>query len=130
MAGLQATLSHYTKGEAVEQVPVWQMISRPLAEIKRQAQRWARNCRAVDIPTEVIEGRSTVGGGSLPGGTLPTWLVALSPPSPDTLAERLRRGDPPVITRIEGDHLLLDPRTVLSGQERVLMGVIQDSVSR
>ena len=121
LVGLQATLTHYTKGEATEQVPVWQMISRPVATIKRQAQRWARRFRAMGLAAEVVEGRSTVGGGSLPGATLPTWWVALSVPSPDALAERLRLGEPPVIARIEEDRLLLDPRTVLPGQEGALL---------
>lgn len=106
------------------QVPVWQMLSRSVVEIKRQARRWARRFKAVGLPAQVIEGHSTVGGGSLPGGTLPTWLVALNVPSPDALAERLRRGDPPVITRIEDDRLVLDPRTVLPGQEKVLLATI------
>jgi L-seryl-tRNA(Ser) seleniumtransferase len=128
LAGLQATLIHYVKGEAAEHVPVWQMISRPLAQIKRQAQRWARRLRAAGLPAELTEGHSTIGGGSLPGGTLPTWLVALSPPSPGVLAERLRCGDPPVIARIEEDRLLLDPRTVLPGQEQTLLAAVQKAV--
>jgi L-seryl-tRNA(Ser) seleniumtransferase len=125
LVGLQATLAHYVKGEATEQVPVWQMISRPVDEIKRQARRWARRCRAMNLAADVIKGRSTVGGGSLPGGTLPTWLVALSLPAPDALAERLRCADPPIIARIEDDRLLFDPRTVLPDQERVLLAAVQ-----
>lgn len=128
LAGLEATLAHYAKGEAREKVPVWQMISRPLAEIKRQAQRWARRLRPLGLLAEVLEGRSTVGGGSLPGTTLPTWWVALTVPSPDALSERLRHGQPPVITRIEDDRLLLDPRTVLPGQEQILLTAIQKAV--
>ncbi len=128
LAGLQVTLAHYTKGEAAEQVPVWRMISRPLDEIKRQARRWTRRLKTTGLAVEPIEGRSTVGGGSLPGATLPTWQVALSVPSPDTLAERLRHGEPPVIARIEDDHLLLDPRTVLPGQEKMLFAAVLKAV--
>lgn len=129
LAGLQATLLHYTKGEATEQVPVWQMIRRPAAEIKRQARRWARRLSALGLTVEVIEGRSTVGGGSLPGGTLPTWLVSISVPSPDALAERLRYSEPPVIARIEDNQLVLDPRTVLPGQEKTLLEATRRSVN-
>jgi len=124
LAGLQMTLTHYTKGEATEQVPVWHMISRSADEIKRQARRWTRRLKTTGLAVETIEGRSTVGGGSLPGATLPTWQVALSVPSPDALAERLRHGEPPVIARIENDRLLLDPRTVLPGQEKMLLAAI------
>jgi L-seryl-tRNA(Ser) seleniumtransferase len=129
LAGLQATLMHYERGEAEEKVPVWQMISRPLDDIESQAQRWAQQCGALGLAAEVIEGRSTVGGGSLPGGTLPTRLLALAPSSPDALAERLRHGQPPVIARIEDQRLLLDPRTVLPGQEDALLAALRGSTS-
>ena len=125
LSGLQATLSHYTKEEATNQVPVWHMISRPLDQIERQAHTWATQLVAWGWDAEVIQGRSTVGGGSLPGGTLPTYLVALQAPSPDDLAARLRRNTPPVITRIQDKQLVLDPRTVLPGQEETLLGTFQ-----
>ena len=125
LAGLEATLEHYAKAEGPKEVPVWQMISRPPAEIKRQAQRWVRRLRKTGLVAEVTEGRSAVGGGSLPGGTLPTWWVALAVASPDDLATRLRLGEPPVIARIEDNRLLLDPRTVLPGQEQMLLAAIE-----
>ena len=128
LAGLQATLTHYTKGEATEQVPVWRMISRSVVEVRRQARRWARRLRTTGLAVATIEGRSTVGGGSLPGETLPTWQVALGVPSPDALAERLRHGEPPILARIEDDRLLLDPRTVLPGQEKTLLAAVLRAV--
>jgi L-seryl-tRNA(Ser) seleniumtransferase len=128
LAGLEATLMHYAKGESLEKVPVWQMISRPLDQIRRQAGQWARRLRAKGLDVKIMEGRSAVGGGSLPGGTLPTWWVAISTPSPDGLSERLRRGTPPVIARIEDDRVLLDPRTVLPGQDRVLLPAVERAI--
>jgi L-seryl-tRNA(Ser) seleniumtransferase len=128
LAGLQATLLHYAKGEALEQVPIWRMIGRSSAEIKRQAQRWARCFSAMGLTVEVVGGHSAVGGGSLPGATLPTWWVALSVPSPDALSEQLRQGHPPVIARIENDRLVLDPRTVLPGQEQGMLAAIQQAI--
>ena len=125
LAGLVATLEHYAKAEGPEQVPVWQMISRPAAEIKRQSQRWVRRLRKTGLVAEVTEGRSAIGGGSVLGGTLPTSWVAVAVPSPDDLAARLRLGEPPVIARIEDNRLLLDPRTVLPGQEQMLLAAIE-----
>lgn len=121
LAGLQATLLHYLKGEATEQVPVWRMIATELAEIERRARRWRRVLRRNGVPAEIVDGRSTVGGGSLPGETLPTKLVALPVSHPDQLADALRAGDPPVIARIEEGWLVLDPRTVLPEEERELL---------
>jgi L-seryl-tRNA(Ser) seleniumtransferase len=125
LAGLQATLEHYAKDEAPEQVPVWQMISRPLDDIKRQAQRWVRRLRGLGLQVEMVEGRSAVGGGSLPGATLPSWWVAIHVASPDALSRRLRHGEPAVVVRIEDDRLLLDPRTVLPDQEKPLLTTIE-----
>ena len=125
LAGLQATLLHYLKGEAVDKVPVWQMIAAPPDALKQRAERWAQELCQAGARATVIEGRSTVGGGSLPGETLPTWLVALEVDSPDALAARLRAGDPPVISRIENDRLCLDPRTVFVAEEEALLQAVQ-----
>jgi L-seryl-tRNA(Ser) seleniumtransferase len=129
LAALQATLLHYLKDEATEQVPVWRMIATPLEEIERRARRWQRALRRAGVAAEIADGESTVGGGSLPGETLPTKLVALAVPHPDQLAAALRAADPPVIARIEEDRLVLDPHTVLAAEERELLRVIKEAHS-
>lgn len=126
LAALQATLLHYLKDEALQEVPVWRMIALPLEEIERRARRWRRALRRAGIAAEIVDGRSTVGGGSLPGETLPTRLVALVVDNPDGLAATLRAADPPVIARIERDRLVLDPRTVLAEEERELIRVVTE----
>ena len=128
LAALSATLTHYLKREAEREIPVWRMIAMPLDDISKRAKQWARKLKQAGIKAEVIEGRSTVGGGSLPGETLPTWLVAIACDSPDALAARLRRNDPPVIARIEDGRLVLDPRTVAAGEESKLLDAICHSV--
>jgi L-seryl-tRNA(Ser) seleniumtransferase len=121
LAALQATLLHYLKDEAVQQVPVWRMIAAPLAEIERRARRWQRALRRAGLRVEVVDGRSTVGGGSLPGETLPTRLVAVSSDNPTALAAALREGEPPVLARVEEGRLVLDPRTVLMEEDQALL---------
>jgi L-seryl-tRNA(Ser) seleniumtransferase len=121
LAGLQATLLHYLEGKAPAKVPVWRMIAMPVESIEERAQDWASLLAEVGAEVSVVDGRSTVGGGSLPGETLPTRLVAIRVPSPDDLAHRLRLGQPAVVGRIEGDRFLLDPRTVMPGQEGALI---------
>ena len=115
-AALLATLEHYRRGEALERIPVWQMIARPLADIAETAHRWANISGG-----RALNGESTVGGGSLPGATLPTCLLALDSAQPESLKAALRQADPPIIARIAGGRVLLDPRTVLPGQERALL---------
>lgn len=125
LAGLVATLESYRRGAALDELPVWQMISANPGAIKRRAQRWRRSLGT----GAVIAGESTVGGGSLPGETLPTWLLALDVPKPDAFAARLRRADPPVIARIAADRVLLDPRTVLPGQDKALLAALREALS-
>jgi len=124
LAGLAATLHHYLKGEAESKIPVWRMISTPLEEIEERAERWSR---LLGDAASVIEGESMVGGGSLPGGTLPTRLVAIkSRGKVNQLADQLRKGSPMVIGRIEKDLLLLDPRAILPGEEEALLSRLRN----
>jgi L-seryl-tRNA(Ser) seleniumtransferase len=121
LAALEATLRHYQRNEAATHIPVWRMIAIPESAIARRATRWAEQLRAHTIPAHLQRGSSTIGGGSLPGETLPTMLLALEAGqlslSLETLAERLRARPIPIITRIYRDALLLDPRTVLEEQD-------------
>jgi L-seryl-tRNA(Ser) seleniumtransferase len=121
LAGLQATLLHYVKEEAAEHVPVWRMIALPPEEIDRRARRWRRALRRAGVEAEVVPGASAIGGGSLPGETLPTRLVSLAATHPDRLAAALRAAEPPVVARIEQDRLVLDPRTVMVEEEQELL---------
>ena len=116
LAALSATLTHFLKGEAGREVPVWRMIGMSVEEIERRAQALAGALRQAGYDVEVISGRSTVGGGSLPGETLPTRLVALAVESPDAFLAKLRAGDPPVVARIEADRVVLDLRTVVDDE--------------
>jgi len=131
LAGLAATLTHYLKGEAEQKVPVWWMISMPLDEIERRAQEWAAHLGAL---AAVVGGESVVGGGSLPGSILPTKLVvvkgspkARGPSLAQGLAARLRANQPPVVARIEGNALLLDPRTVLPNEDQAVVEALRNA---
>jgi L-seryl-tRNA(Ser) seleniumtransferase len=121
LAGLSATLTHYLTSQATKEIPVWRMIARRPADIKTEAESWAAELQQQGIPATVIEGLSTVGGGSLPGSTLPTSLVALEHPNLEGLSAALRQSDPPIIGRIADGRFLLDPRTVLPGQAQPLL---------
>ena len=122
LAALEATLLHYLRGEVLREIPVWQMISQPLEEVGRRARRWRRYLAERGVAAQVVRTETAVGGGSLPGQTLPTWALEVSGlPSAEEAAGRLRHREPPIIPRIEGDRLLLDARTVLPEQEKTLL---------
>ena len=90
------------------------------------ASRWAGELQTRGVPASVAPGESTVGGGSLPGATLPTWCVALDGPSPDELARRLRERRPAVVAIIKEGRLLIDPRTVQAGEEATLLDALTE----
>jgi L-seryl-tRNA(Ser) seleniumtransferase len=117
LAALTATLLHYLRGEAEREIPIWRMISTTPKQVKARAAHWVAELGQ----GEVLASESTIGGGSLPGETLPTWVLSLAVNSSDTFLEQLRREQPPVIARTENDRILLDPRTVLPEQDGVLL---------
>jgi L-seryl-tRNA(Ser) seleniumtransferase len=121
LAGLAATLTHYLTENALTEIPVWRMIARPLAKIAAEADTWAARLQEMGIRAEVIDGRSTVGGGSLPGTSLPSRLVAIQRTNLDQLAARLRQERIPVIGRIQDGRFLIDPRTILIDQVELLL---------
>lgn len=128
LAGLVATLIHYLKGEALTKIPVWRMISTPITEIDQRAHLWAQ---ALGSLAQVTDGETMIGGGSVPGGTLPTKLVAIGGQSKSRgqvkdLTQKLRLQKVPVIGRINEDILLLDPRTVLPEEDKVVLGALRD----
>lgn len=133
LAGLSATLLHYLRGEALRQVPVWQMMALQPAQIGVRAEALVAWLKAQGVEVALVDGVSAVGGGTLPGETLPTRLVSVQTASASQLAERLRRGVIPVLARIENDRLVLDLRTVLPPEEgslREALAVALSSVPR
>ncbi len=132
LAALEATLRHYQREEAATHIPIWQMIAATPASLASRATRWASQLQKQGITAHTQRGKSTVGGGSLPGETLPTTLLALDAAHTslplDELAHRLRTRKTPIITRIQRDTLLLNPRTVLKEQDKeVLMALIEEA---
>jgi L-seryl-tRNA(Ser) seleniumtransferase len=109
------------------------MIALLVGQLTRRVQRWKATLSQMGelpgVSLRVVDSLSTVGGGSLPGQTLPTKALAVSVSSVEALAERLRRTDPPLIGRIEDNQLLLDPRTVLPEQDKVMLAILSQILS-
>jgi L-seryl-tRNA(Ser) seleniumtransferase len=121
LAGLEATLLAYLRGTAHSEIPVWQMISTPLEALHERAGRLREQ-----IGTgELIACMSAIGGGSLPGETIPSVALALDLPQVDRFAYQLRLADTAVVTRIHEGRVILDLRTVLPMQDQALVQAIQ-----
>ncbi len=124
LAALEATLRLYSEGRA-DAVPVRRMLARPGAELAAAARRIAAG-----VPGARVEaGESVSGGGALPGQALATSVVVVRGGDPEARARALRLGDPPVVARVARDALVVDPRTVLPGQEGVLIAALHRAVA-
>ncbi len=102
--------------------PTYAMLAAPLDALYRRARGIRQRVQraGVDIQLRIMEGESALGGGALPATAIKTWLIAATLPgcAAQTLAAQLRRHEPPVITRIAGDAVMLDMRTLLPGEDR------------
>jgi L-seryl-tRNA(Ser) seleniumtransferase len=117
LAGLGATLLHYAKGEAATEIPVWRMIAMSDDEARMRAGAWARGLGT----GQAQPAHSTLGGGSMPGESLPTHVLGIGAPNPGDLVTKLRHQTPPIIARTEKGTVLLDPRTVDTEQDDLLL---------
>jgi len=124
LAALSATLLIYLKDKALQEIPIWQMISATPQALKDRAEAW----RITLGKGQVIPSHSTVGGGSLPEETLPTFVLSLQVRSPNRVVESLRQCHPPVIARLEDEKIILDPRTILAEQEQDLINAIRSVI--
>lgn len=124
VAGLHATLLHYLRGEAEREVPVWRMIATPVDALDRRGHAIVS---AVGRPLRVVHSEATVGGGSLPGETLPSRAIRLEPGEggAERLAASLRAAAIPVVGRVNEGGILLDLRTVAPDEDQILVEVLR-----
>ena len=114
LAAVAATLGLYRAGRATTEIPVWRMVAAPADGLRTRAEAIAAAVAARDgaQPAEVIATEATVGGGSLPGETLPSFGVAVASGSAEALLAALRRGEPAIVGRSEAGRVSRDLRTV------------------
>jgi L-seryl-tRNA(Ser) seleniumtransferase len=126
LAGIAATLRHYVRGDAVDRIPVLRMMATDAADLRTRANRFVERLAASSVVVEPVETRNYIGGGSLPGQSLPgVALVIPGGGEIDTLARRLRtEPEMPVYGRIEDGRLLLELRTIAPEDDEVLAASI------
>lgn len=127
-AALEATLLLYLRGEH-DSIPVLRMMRLSVEDIGKRAQTFLAHMRKLPtLEACILPGESIIGGGTTPGATLPTFLIALSCAGHrvEDCQAALRRNDPPVVARVEDGRVLLDLRTVLPEQESALLAAIQN----
>ena len=139
VAGLESVLFSYLKGEATKKIPAWQMISTPLDVLRKRAENIKKELGKSGISITITESTSTVGGGSLPGETLPTIIVSVESassvdPSLDLSADQqarlFREQSFPIIGRIEDEKFILDLRTIFPRQDDLIIKAIKSIFSK
>jgi L-seryl-tRNA(Ser) seleniumtransferase len=126
-AALEATLEEHAIGRGQEGIPVQRMLRMSAKEIGVRADALAAALGATGWRARVIDGMSTVGGGSAPGAELPTRLVELERDglTADGIEQYLRSLDPPVIARIQNDRVVIDLRTVAPDEDSLLTTLLR-----
>src|SRR5436190_424879 len=123
LAALEATIKQRLAGRG-DDIPVQRMLRTPVADVRRRAAMWSVKLQERGVDVRLVDDESAVGGGSVPGHGLPTVLLALGGPA-SRIATALRNGEPPVIARIEDGACCIDPRTVLKGEDEVLIDAVE-----
>jgi L-seryl-tRNA(Ser) seleniumtransferase len=127
LAAVAATLGLYRSGVALREIPLWRAIAATEREVRERATRIVRDLGSEDLGT--VDTRATVGGGSLPGQTLPSAAVAIRTRSAAQTLARLRLGDPSVVARIEAGAVLVDLRSVPPDEDGPLLEALRRVVS-
>ena len=127
-AALEATLALWISESSRAHIPVVRMLTMSVDEIDRRARALATAIAAGGRATcDVIDGESTIGGGSAPGSSLPTRLVAVVPDNTtaESLEQALRTGEPPIIARLQQGAVVIDLRTVEPEDDQAIVAALR-----
>jgi L-seryl-tRNA(Ser) seleniumtransferase len=120
VAALEVTLLSYLRNREEAEIPIVQMIHLSASAIEMRARSILKQVGTqVALESEIIDGRSMIGGGSTPSHALPTKLISLwsRESSASQIESTLRGNVPPILTRVENERVLFDLRTVLPEED-------------
>jgi L-seryl-tRNA(Ser) seleniumtransferase len=135
LAALESTLLlYFDEKRAMEEIPTLRMLSLDTKGLKRRGKRLLKRLSGMTderMTFALKEDVSQVGGGALPLQELPTIVVAAKPLgfSVNGLEEILRKGDPPIISRISKEELILDMRTIFDEEIPLLATGIKKAIT-
>ncbi len=133
LAALESTLLVYLdEKKAMEEIPTLRMLTLDQNRLKRKGMRlWRRLANVEGMKVILKEDVSQVGGGSLPLQELPTMVVAIKPLSlsVNDLEKKLREGDPPIVSRISKDEVILDVRTIFDEEITPVSDAVRNALN-
>jgi L-seryl-tRNA(Ser) seleniumtransferase len=129
LAAFEATLNAYLAGTATEELPTLWMLHAPVSEVGERARRLAQKMAQTvpDLELEVVPSVARSGGGTLPTHEVPSFAVRFGGTGAESLAEKLRAAEPPVVGRVHEGSLWLDVRTLLPGDEEALVRAVRNA---
>ncbi|HLL97836.1 MAG TPA: L-seryl-tRNA(Sec) selenium transferase [Rubrobacteraceae bacterium] len=134
LAALEATLGAYLEGTAQAEIPTLRMLNSPVCEVEEKARGLAGELAGAvpDLEVDVAPSVARSGGGTLPTREIPSFAVRLGGAGTDveSLSSRLRDANPPVVGRVHEGKLWLDSRTLLPGDEEVVVRAVKEARGR
>jgi len=122
---LQSVMLSYLNNNVLQDLPIWQMIAMPYQAIKKRSQSMANKLKQKGIDATCQDGESVVGGGSLPGKTLPTRLLYIKTEhNVEKFDKNLRLNWPAVLGRVKEGYYIIDLRTVEPENDKVLVEIL------
>ncbi|PFA67010.1 L-seryl-tRNA(Sec) selenium transferase [Bacillus sp. AFS015802] len=129
LAALEMTLLQYIKGEEQVKNPTIESITRSKEAILHQSRQFAEDIHSLQkgYRSEILEGKSQIGGGTMPEVELDTYTVSVIHDgiSPQEIHEKLRKGSPSILTRIQDGVVLFDLRTVSTKEQMEIIQALQ-----
>lgn len=130
IAALESTLRlYYSEEQAISKIPTLRMIAMSKSETRQRAENLREMIGELEqVTVELDEATSQIGGGSLPGYEIPSWVVKIhsSKMSVNAFETALRLANPPIIARIRSDAIFLDVRTIREEELLHVANVIKD----
>ena len=127
LSAISATLVSYLTGTHEKEIPIWTMIALSESNLADRSENW----RSKTGTGTIERSRSTIGGGSLPGQTLPTSVLSIDPAGKiEDFVRALRESPVAVVARIENNRVILDPRTVLPDQDDAVIEAIKFALNK
>jgi len=128
LAALEPVLSAYARG-ALDEIVIFTLLRKTTAELRSRVETWQAALGEARSRTRIIESEAAIGGGTLAEAPVGSVALAVSAPSVDELARALRAHDPPVVGRISDDLLLLDARSVLPGEDELVVEALRQALA-
>ena len=115
------------QADRLDEIPLYAMLNAPVETLRQRAARLGRRLRTEGVEARGRATAATLGGGTTPEETLPSYGLEL--PGGRTVLDALRYAEPPIVGRMENDRVILDLRTVFPDQDRRLAdGIVRSTI--